>query len=297
MIELSPSEEDIRKRLDSFVSQEIPRLSRSFVQKLAKQQLISVNGQPRDSSYKLHPEDHVKVDFDLTELEKLPSIKLDVLYEDDDCLVIDKPSGLLTHSKGTYNPEATVATFARDKVIDMDNERAGIVHRLDRATSGVMIVAKTSVALSWLQKQFSQRKVKKTYVAVVEGHLGTPEAVIDMPIERHPRNPKTFRASSSGKPATTEYKVTSSSQHFDLVELKPLTGRTHQLRVHLKQLGHPILGDSLYGGASADRLYLHAEKLELTLPSRQRKVFSVPVPASFRTMIDADGRHTTTPSD
>jgi RluA family pseudouridine synthase len=148
-----------------------------------------------------------------------------------------------------------------------------------------MIGAKTPEALSWLQKQFSTRKVKKTYMAVVSGHLRTEQAIIDMPIERNPKKPQTFRAGSNGKPAVTEYKVLRAGDKYSLLELKPTTGRTHQLRVHLAQIGHPIAGDTLYGGPEADRLYLHAQSLELTLPDKTRKVFTVPVPAEFSGVI------------
>ena len=124
-----------------------------------------------------------------------------IIFEDANCLVINKPVGVLSHSKGAYNPEATVATFIEPKLSGMIGDRAGIVHRLDRATSGVMICAKTPEALSYLQKQFSQRKVKKTYYAVIPGQLEPEEALIDIPIERDPQNPKTFRASQTGRTA------------------------------------------------------------------------------------------------
>lgn len=289
MIRFSATENDDKKRLDVFTAEQLPRLSRAFVKKLDDDGKINVNSRSEKASYRLKVGDKVDVDFDLEKLEQIPDINLPILYEDDDCLVIDKPAGVLSHSKGTFNPEATVATFIKTKLTDLDGERAGIVHRLDRGTSGVMISAKTPTALSWLQKQFAQRKVNKMYYAVVEGHLEPLEAIIDMPIERHPRVPKTFRTSLSGKPAVTEYKVVKSSQNYDLVELRPQTGRTHQLRVHLKQLGHPILGDTLYSGKPADRLYLHAEQLEITLPNRQRRVFKASLPSEFRTMIEHDG--------
>ena len=148
-----------------------------------------------------------------------------------------------------------------------------------------MICAKTPTALSWLQKQFSTRNVKKTYYAVVAGQLPHDHAVIDMPIMRNPKKPQTFRAGSNGKPAVTEYWVRGQNATHSLLELRPQTGRTHQLRVHLHEIGHPILGDSVYGGAPADRLYLHAEQLELTLPNRRRKVFTATLPPAFRAMI------------
>jgi 23S rRNA pseudouridine1911/1915/1917 synthase len=164
-------------------------------------------------------------------------------------------------------------------------DRAGIVHRLDRATSGIMICAKTPEAMSWLQKQFSLRKVKKIYMAIVSGTPAQPEAIIDMPIERNPKKPQTFRAGPNGKSAVTVYKVLEANQNLSLLELKPTTGRTHQLRVHLKQLNLPILGDSLYEGAKADRLYLHAFSLEITLLNKQRMVFNAPLPPDFKRLM------------
>jgi RluA family pseudouridine synthase len=149
-----------------------------------------------------------------------------------------------------------------------------------------MICAKTPEALSWLQKQFSQRKVKKTYYAVVQGGLKVPAALIDMPIERNPKAPATFRVGSNGKPARTEYHTVRESGRHSLLELRPETGRTHQLRVHLQHLGHPIVGDQMYGGEPAARLYLHATRLELTLPSRERRVFEAPMPPEFAAKVE-----------
>lgn len=170
----------------------------------------------------------------------------------------------------------------------MEGNRAGIVHRLDRATSGVMIVAKTPAALSWLQKQFSQRKAKKTYLAIVAGTMREQEAVIDMPIERNPKAPATFRVGANGKHALTHYRVLQTGNSYSLLELKPETGRTHQLRVHLQQLGHPIVGDTLYGGKTAERLFLHAHQLEITLPNRERKTFASPMPDIFKRTMGTD---------
>jgi 23S rRNA pseudouridine1911/1915/1917 synthase len=211
-----------------------------------------------------------------------PDIDLPILYEDADCIVMNKPVGVLTHSKGAFNPEATVATFLQSHVKDLQGERAGIVHRLDRATSGVIIGAKTSEALAWLQKQFSQRRVKKTYIAIIEGELDENHAIIDMPIERNPKKPQTFRVGANGKSAITEYKVLESNDRYSMIELSPQTGRTHQLRVHLNHLGHPILGDEFYGGKPSKRLFLHALQLEITVPSHERKVFTATLPPEFK---------------
>lgn len=274
--EISPGE-----RLDLYVVRLMPSLSRASIAKLIEQGRVAVNGVPQSKAgHKLKSQDTVKVDYP-EELLAVPDIDLSVIYEDEDCVVISKPAGLLTHSKGAFNPEATVATWLSGRIKGMSGDRAGIVHRLDRATSGVMIAAKTPEAMAWLQKQFAQRKTKKTYVAVAQGVFKEPAAVIDMPIERNPKRPQAFRAGSAGKPAQTAYKVLRSDANYSLVELKPVTGRTHQLRVHLQQIGHPILGDSLYGGKPAERLFLHAKSLELTLPNRERKLFEVPLPPEF----------------
>lgn len=274
------------ERLDQYVVRQLPSLSRAFAAKLIERGQVRVNNQTQlKAGYKLREADRVKIDYDAASETAIPTIELTIIYEDDDCVVISKPVGVLSHSKGAFNPEATVASWLQPRLKGLQGERAGIVHRLDRATSGVMICAKTPAAMSWLQKQFAQRKVKKTYVAVAKGIFEPAEAVIDMPIERHPKKPQTFRVGSHGKSATTAYKVLKTGNDLSLVELKPTTGRTHQLRVHLLHLGHPIVGDSFYGGSAADRLFLHALSLEITLPNRQRQTFTVPTPLEFKRLL------------
>lgn len=275
------TEEQAGKRLDVLAGEMLPGLSRSFIQKLCDDGRVTLNGQQSKTGYKLRVGDLVTIDYNETEFV-IPPIDLPVIYEDGDCIVINKPAGVLTHALGKHGNEPSVASFLRDKVRELDGDRAGIVHRLDRATSGVIIGAKHQTALSWLQKQFAARKVKKTYVAVVEGHLKQPEAIIDIPIERNPKAPATFRAGANGKPAITHYRVIKETESHSLLELKPETGRTHQLRVHLQKIGHPIVGDPLYGsGTFGDRLFLHAQSLEITLPDRTRHTFSAPLPPEF----------------
>lgn len=285
MLVTAATEEYISERIDTFAARQLPQLSRASVQKLCEKGKILVNGQPVKSSYKLRLNDLVRIDYEHDQQKKIPAIELPVLYEDDDCLVINKPSGILTHSKGAFNPEATVATFITDRITELSGERAGIVHRLDRATSGVMICAKHAEALSWLQKQFSLRKVKKRYLAVVKDHPEPGTAIIDMPIERNPKKPQTFRTSKTGKPAVTHYKVLQQSGAYSLLECQPQTGRTHQLRVHLKRIGYPIVGDTLYGGDAAARLMLHASALEITLPNHERRTFEADMPDTFKQYI------------
>jgi 23S rRNA pseudouridine1911/1915/1917 synthase len=278
------------ERLDQRVVSLLPTLSRSFAVRLIDDGKVTVNGVVASKGgTKVKPTDVVKVDF-APEDFVIPQIELPVLYEDDDCVVIVKPVGLLTHSKGAFNPEPSVATWLHGRIqdenlLDQDknslNNRAGIVHRLDRATSGVMICAKTPGGLSWLQKQFAKRNAKKTYMAIVSGTPTPAEAIIDMPIERNPKAPATFRVGAQGKSAVTHYKVSLQVGRHALLELKPTTGRTHQLRVHLHAQGNPIVGDTLYGGEPAERMFLHARSLELTLPNRERQVFVAPIPPEF----------------
>jgi 23S rRNA pseudouridine1911/1915/1917 synthase len=287
------------ERLDLYVVRQIPELSRGAANKLIERGDVYINGEPQTKAgYKVRLSDTISIDYSPDLAFVVPEIDLEIIYEDDDCVVIHKPLGVLTHSKGAFNPEPTVATWLHAHVAkiaakkdkphllgDNPSDRAGIVHRLDRATSGVMICAKTPDAHAWLQKQFSQRRVKKTYQAIVSGSLEPKEAIIDMPIERNPKKPQTFRVGVNGKAATTTYRVEKENATMSLVRLQPKTGRTHQLRVHMQHLGHPIFGDTLYGGKPADRLYLHAQELELTLPNRERRTFSVPVPESFEELL------------
>ena len=275
------------RRIDLYLTSKITDLSRSHIQKLFAMDKILVNSKPYPARYKLKSGDNITVNFE-TQSSRVPEINIQTIYEDNECIVINKPVGVLTHSKGSFNPEATVATWLAPKLRDLSGERGGIVHRLDRATSGVMICAKTDEALKYLQKQFSQRKVKKTYLAIIEGELSQKEAIINMPIERNPKHPSTFRPGPNGKEAITKYKVVSENNNYCLVELMPTTGRTHQLRVHLKAINHPIVGDSFYGGKAYDRLMLHASSLEITLPNKKRKIFKASTPKEFNMLINKE---------
>lgn len=271
------------QRLDQKVIELLPELSRGFAARLVEDGKVTVNGTIQTKAgYKLRAGDDVAVDYDMSQVAEIPDIDLPVLYEDDDCVVILKPVGVLSHSKGAFNPEATVASWLRSRLNGLSGDRGGIVHRLDRATSGVMICAKSPEALSWLQKQFATRNVKKTYAAVVKGKMTPEEAIIDMPIERNPKAPATFRVGVQGKYAITSYTTLAANERYSLIELQPETGRTHQLRVHLAHFHHPIVGDVLYGGEPAERMYLHAEKLEITLlKDHERKVFTAEIPPEF----------------
>lgn len=270
-------------RLDAYLAQTWPETSRSTWQKRVKAGQVLVNGEVELSvKRELAEEDEVTV-----KLPKLPTHEdktLPVIYKDDNVIVINKPVGVLTHSKGALNDEFTVADFFRRYTTNnLDSNRPGIVHRLDRDTSGVLIGALNDEAASLLGKQFSERKANKTYIAVVDGEPRMPEAVIDLPIGRNPKVPSTFRVDPNGKSAQTTYKVLATNGKYSLVELQPKTGRTHQLRVHMAHIGHPIHGDKVYG-KPADRLYLHAAKLDITIAKGTRMLFAADVPPEFSKM-------------
>jgi len=275
---------EVGERLDKVVSAEFKQYSRSALEKLVKSGDITVNGSNVEPKYKMKAGDVVEADLAVF-TQEIPEIYLPVIYEDDDVVVINKPAGVLTHAKGTLHTEATVATWLKQSYGTSEefwvSNRAGIVHRLDRGTSGLIICAKNEKAQVYLQKQFSSRKVKKTYLALINNTLPETEGLIDIPIERNPKKPASFRAGNNGKTAQTSFKIIKSSNSETLVQLEPKTGRTHQLRVHLAYLNTPIVGDELYGGEPAQRMMLHAWKLELTLPNGERTQFEAPAPEGF----------------
>lgn len=284
------------QRLDKAVSLARPEYSRASIEKLINTGAITVNGQAVKTKYAVREGDTIEAVF--TQLEREPEeIDLPVVYEDENVVVINKPIGILAHSKGTFNKEGTVASWLKTHVtagvgdLFWQSNRAGIVHRLDRATSGIMICAKNEATQSHLGKQFSNRNVKKTYQAIVSGTLPQPAGLIDVPIERNPKKPATFRAGANGKSAQTHFTtiktVAQAQKPLSLVELKPITGRTHQLRVHLHYLKCPIVGDDFYGGLPAERLMLHAQSLEITLPGGVRKTFSAPLPDAFEELLQS----------
>lgn len=277
-------------RLDVYLATYFPEYSRALWQKYILAGFIQVNGEVVNKVDHLLDEDD-ETTVDIPPDVELTAVDIPIIYEDDDVVVINKPSGILTHAKGAVSEEFTVADFMRTYVLDdLTSNRPGIVHRLDRDTSGVLICAKHAEAKRFLQKQFQDRKAKKTYYALAHGIPKNHEAIIRLPIGRNPKKPQTFSVHPSGKPAETSYRVVSSSDKYSLIELKPLTGRTHQLRVHLAYINCPIIGDMLYGREKAKvRLMLHAASLEITLPSRERVTFTAPIPDDFnRTLQESD---------
>ena len=270
------------KRLDTYLYEHYKEISRSRWQKYIKDSRVSINGKTITTpSYEI--DDKAIIDIKLPEEKKFEKEKLDILYLDDNVIVINKPAGILTHAKGAESDEFTVADFfKRYSTYALDTNRAGIVHRLDRDTSGVIIGARNNETANLLKKQFAKRLTKKTYIAITTSIPKLEKARIDLPIARNPKKPATFKVSSNGKVAITDYKVLKTNKNYALIELMPKTGRTHQLRVHLNYINCPILGDKVYGAKKADRMYLHAEKLEITIPNKGRMTFEAKLPKEFK---------------
>lgn len=284
MFRISPT----KVRLDIYLSTKFDTtISRSLWQKYIKAGYVSVNNKVVTTP-KFEVDETDEIALNLPEKEQA-DVDLPILYEDDDVIVVNKPSGLLTHAKGGLSDEPTVAEIIRLKTsFATDTDRPGVVHRLDRDTSGLLIIAKNPESAAHLQRQFAERTAKKTYIAIIDGKPKLNAAKIDLPIGRNPSVPSTFRIDPNGKPAQTTYHVLAKNNTQSLVELKPTTGRTHQLRVHLAHLNAPILGDRVYGKSSDCRMMLHAQKLEITLPSGERKVFEAIVPDEFKKFFPED---------
>ena len=284
MFRISPT----KVRLDIYLSTKFDTtISRSLWQKYIKAGYVSVNSKVVTTP-KFEVDETDEIALNLPEKEQA-DVDLPILYEDDDVIVVNKPSGLLTHAKGGLSDEPTVAEIIRQKTsFAIGTDRPGIVHRLDRDTSGLLIIAKNPESATHLQRQFAERTAKKTYVAITDGKPKLNAAKIDLPIGRNPSAPSTFRIDPNGKPAQTTYHVLAENDTQSLVKLKPATGRTHQLRVHLAHLNAPILGDRVYGKSSDCRMMLHAQKLEITLPSGERKVFEAAVPDEFKKFFPED---------
>ena len=268
--ELKAAPERVEKfRLDHLLMEKYPELKRATLQKLVKNGLVKVDGEVvLKTSAKF--EKTAKIEA------KMPGKTVATpkkIFEDENVLVLNKPAGMLSMAKGELCPETTLEDFGL------------LVHRLDRDTSGVVILAKNPETQSFLRKQFQDRKTHKTYFAIVDGEPKLPEAKIDLPIARDLARPTTFRVDEDGREAVTFYRTLKTDGEKSLLELKPVTGRTHQLRVHLKYIGNPILGDRVYNEkSSAARLFLHAASLEITIPGAAggvRKTFTVPLPEEF----------------
>jgi 23S rRNA pseudouridine1911/1915/1917 synthase len=281
-------------RLDLFIVQKLPELSRSFIQKLIEDGHITLNGKLARASLKLKEGDSVCITIPPPEPSELlaEDIPLSIIYEDDDLLVVDKPAGMTTHP-APGNPAHTLVNAVLSHLPalpESDNPaRPGIVHRLDKDTSGIILIAKTRGALANLSAQFKSREVKKAYVALVKGKVTPQSGIIDAPIGRDRAHRQKMTVTDSGRPARTAYTMLKYYGGYTLVEARPETGRTHQIRVHFASVGHPIVGDATYGAKSelVGRQFLHAQKLSFRLPSTGKTVeFTAPLPPDLRSALD-----------
>jgi 23S rRNA pseudouridine1911/1915/1917 synthase len=280
-------------RLDACVAGALPEISRTYAQRLIAEGLITVNGQAAKAGRKLAPGDIVSVTVPPPQPCELAAedIPLNIVYEDKDLLVVDKPAGLTVHP-APGNPCHTLVNallFRFPELAGEDALRPGIVHRLDKDTSGLIIVARNRAAHNRLAAQFKSRAVTKAYLALVNGHISPEKGVIDAPIGRDPKRRQRMAVTGSGRPARTEYSVIKYIGNYTLVEARPRTGRTHQIRVHLASIGHPVAGDATYGAKSTllGRQFLHAYRLGFRLPSDDRYVeFESPLPPDLQRALD-----------
>lgn len=282
-------------RLDREVQAHCPDLSRSRCARLIDEGWVRLNGAPAKPASPVRPRDVIEVIVPpSTPLDVEPqAIPIAVVYQDAHMLVVDKPAGIAVHP-GPGHPDRTLVNALLALAPDLKGiggvQRPGIVHRLDKDTSGLMVVAKTDRAHASLTQQLKERRVKKTYVALVSGSVAQAEGEVDAPIARHPRHRKRMAVVVGGRDAVTRYKVVHRYLGSTLVEAYPVTGRTHQIRVHFASLGHPLIGDKVYGKASAlvDRHFLHAARLGFFLPPEEAewREFESPLPDDLQAALD-----------
>jgi 23S rRNA pseudouridine1911/1915/1917 synthase len=319
-ITLVVSEEEDGDRLDHFLGTNAPELSRTRAKAIIEGGLVTVNGRRVKPSTRIYPGDVIHASVpELEQLKARPeSIPLEILYEDDDIIVVNKGPGMVVHpAPGT--PDGTLVNALmglRASLSSVGGDlRPGIVHRLDRDTSGVIVVAKNDVAHRRLAAAFEERRVSKVYLALVWGNPGTEAGVIDEPIDRHPRDRKRMAVVGGGKDAVTRWRVRERFSFASLIEARPETGRTHQIRVHMAQVGNPIMGDPTYGGGKrsfgdvspdhrrhaervanlASRHALHARSITFDHPTTGMRIdITAPLPDDFSDLLDAlrhpDGR-------
>ena len=282
-----------KDRIDKFLSRELADLSRSYIQKLLKEQNILVNGKVVKANYKLSAGDSVEVEIpDPEPLDILPEdIPLDILYEDDDILVVNKPKGMVVHpAPGHYTHTLVNAVmFHCGKDLSGINGvlRPGIVHRIDMDTTGSLLICKNDVAHQILAEQLKDHSITRRYHAVVTGNLKSDTGTVNAAIGRHPTDRKKMSTkSNSPRSAVTHYKVLERFGDYTYIECELETGRTHQIRIHMASIGHPILGDKIYGPAKCpfklEGQTLHAKILGITHPSTGKYMeFDAPLPEYF----------------
>ena len=245
------NEEDIR--LDSYLTEVLNNFSRTKIQNLIKNKLVKINGQDKKSSYILRDGDRIEFDVSPEDITKIQpqNIPLDIVFEDENMLVVNKPAGMLTHPTSQERENTLVNALLSkygDNLSDLNGEfRRGIVHRLDRNTSGLLMVAKNNKTHEYLAQQIKDRKITKKYRTIVNGNYEKDEDTINLPIGRNPKHPHKMAVIEGGKDSVTLVKVLERFKDYTYLELTLVTGRTHQIRVHMSHLHHPVFNDTLYG--------------------------------------------------
>lgn len=285
-------------RLDKYIADKDDRYSRTIIQKMIEDGKVFVNGKAAKSSYKVVTGDLVTIENAEPKEDlrlKPQKIDLNVVYEDNDIIIVNKEKGMVVHP-GNGNPDGTLANAILERCKGSlsgigGTVRPGIVHRIDKDTSGLVIVAKNDSAHLKISKQIQERKVTKTYIALVRGVIKENEATINMPIGRSTKDRKKMAVTKKGKEAITHFKVLKKYDGFTLLELKIETGRTHQIRVHLAEIGFPIVGDKVYSNGKnpfgVEGQMLHAAKLEFIHPTTGKTVtFEAPLPDYFENIVN-----------
>ena len=295
MIIINNKKEDIGKRIDAFLAEKT-EFSRAHIQKMIKCGEITVNNKQIKESYKTQLNDKVELKQEEPKETSLKAqkIPIDVLYEDNDIIVVNKPKGMVVHP-ANGNPDGTlvnaVMAICKGTLSGIGGEiRPGIVHRLDKDTSGVIIVAKNDKAHINMSEQIKNHEVEKTYIALVKGYVKENEATIDMQIGRSTKDRKKMAVRKEGKKAITHFKVVERFPNYTLLEVKIETGRTHQIRVHLSEIGYPIVGDEVYSNGKNEwgikGQCLHAKSLKFKHPITGKEMFiEAPLPEYFKNIL------------
>lgn len=295
LFEIVVAPTDELQRLDKFIVLAHEGLSRTTIQTMIKHEDLTVNARASKANYVVRVGDVLQIwDYPIVEMDLKPeNIPLSIVYEDDDVLVVDKPSGMVVHpAPGHYTGTLVNALLYHIKELSGgDANRPGIVHRIDKDTSGLLMVAKNDFAHQALQAELKDKKTERVYLALVDGMVGHPSGRIDAPIGRDEFDRKKMAVTAKGKPAVTHFEVLKRYVGATLVKCRLETGRTHQIRVHMAQIGHPIVGDPIYGPkkkAADTGQYLHAHTLSFTHPrSGILLSFSSPLPDYFQHYLDS----------
>lgn len=292
------SQEEKGTRLDKFLAEEFPQYSRSWLQKLIAKGNVLVNQKEVKSSYQLEESD--KITGQITPPEKISlqpdlSIKLNIIYEDKDLLIIDKPAGLVVHPSPTHKSKTLVNALLnylpKIKEVGEDKIRPGIVHRLDKDTSGLMIITKNNQSFQHFKNLFNNQKVEKRYLVLTVGQFKEKSGTINKPIARSKHSPEKMTISPDGRKSLTKYKVIRQFKDYALIEAQPKTGRMHQIRVHLASIGHPVAGDKKYGfkkqlcPSELKRQFIHAGFLKFKLPGGEEKKFQSKLPLDLEKVL------------